>query len=199
MSISRTQASALAEGFLDDLGSEEGIMPRETFTELILLGGELVETTQENLEKDKSNSRGKLSTSIILSEPVMNGNMLSCNMEMSFYGEFINSGVRGTKSGSGKYKFKSPYPSTNMVKALAQSIGRAKKKTRNTNNRTTSGNEKKNLKLSNIQKAYGAGRNIKMYGIKATGFIDKAVQETAKKVQDRLGAAFSVDVLNSIG
>lgn len=198
MAISNSQAAALAEGLLDDMGSNDGIVLRSTFTQIILIGGEMVEATQENLNRDNSNNTGELSNSIVLTKPEMNGTVLSCDMSMNFYGQFVNAGVRGTKSGAGKYKFKSAFPSTNMVKSLAENINKARRKTSNTKNRTTSSNEKKNLNLSNIQKAYGAGRNIKMYGIKATGFIDRAVEETARKVEERLGAAFQVDILNSL-
>ncbi len=198
MSISKSQAQAIADGFLDDIGSTEEFVPRETFSELILLAADLAEEMTNNLNRDNSNASGKLSSSIAVTEPEEQGSTFKADVEMNFYGDFVNSGVKGTKSGQGKYRFKSSFPSTNMVKALAANINRAKRSTRNTSNRTVSQNETKNRNLSNIQKAYGAGRNIKMYGIKATGFVDRAVAKIAAEVEDRFGKALEIDIINSL-
>jgi len=199
MSIGKSQAQALAEQFLDNVGSDEKdeLQPRESLTELFLLAGEFVEDAQDNLNKSNSNASGKLSRSLTLSDPTETGNTVKVDILMSAYGDFVNSGVRGTKSGAGKYAFKTSFPSRGMIKSLEESIGRAKKSTFNVK-KSVSSNEKKNVSISAIDKAWGAARNIKMYGIKATGFIDKAAVTTSSKVSDRLGAAFKIDILNSI-
>lgn len=201
MSISKSQAEALASGFLDNIGADDKdtLQPRETFTELFLLAGEFIEDAQNNLNEKNSNASGSLSKSLILSDPREVNGVIEVDVMMNFYGEFLNSGVKGTKSGQGKYKFRSEFPSRKMVEALRKGIGRAKRSSFNVNrSRTVSRNERKNASLSQIEKAYGAGRNIKMYGIKATGFIDKAIRTTEAKVSERLGAAFKVDIINSI-
>lgn len=201
MGISKSQALALADGFLDNVGTDDKdeLQPRETFSELFLLAGEFIEDAQHNLNQTNTNASGKLSASLHLGEPREVGSTVSVDVMMNFYGDFVNKGVKGTKSGQGKYQFRSPFPSPKMVEALKKGINRAKKSTTNVNrSKSTSRNEIKNVRISDIDKAYGAGRNIKMYGIKPTGFIDKAVVSTARKVQDRLGAAFEIDILNSI-
>lgn len=197
MSISKAQAVVLASQFLNNLGTNDTLQPKETFTELFLLAGEFIEDMQKNLNETNSNASGSLSKSLVINDPKESNGILSVNVMMNFYGQFINAGVRGTKSGQGKYSFKSEFPSRKMVEALRKGIGRAKRSTSNVR-RSVSGNERKNVNISQIQKAYGAGRNIKMYGIKANHFIDKAVTTTEAKVLDRLGAAFSIDILNSI-
>lgn len=200
MSISKSQAAALAEGFLNNIGSEnEGLQPRKTITELFLLAGELIESAQKNLNATNSNASGKLSKSLELNNPKQSNGTVSVDVLMSFYGQFLDAGVKGTKSGHGKYRFKSSFPSRKMVEALRKSIGRAWRSTTNVNrSKSISANEIKNSNISAIAKAYGAGRNIKMYGIKATNFMDKAIITTASKVSERLGNAFEVDILNSI-
>jgi hypothetical protein len=202
MSISKSQAKALAEGFLDDLGGDvekSELQPKETFTELFLLAGEFVEDSQKNLKDSNSNASGGLSNSLILSDPIHTGNVVSVNIMMDFYGQFVNSGVKGTKGGAGKYAFKTEFPSRKMIEALKAGIGRAKVSSANVNkSRTIRANEKKNATISEISKVYGAARNIKMYGIKATGFIDKAVKKTEDKISERLGAAFKTDIINSL-
>lgn len=202
MSITRSQASALADGFLDNEagGSEKDeFQPTETYTELILLAGELVEDAQENLKMTNTNASGALSRSIILEAPVMDGSVLRQPISMLERGKYINSGVKGTKSGSGQYAFKYANPSRKMVASLLLGVRRAKKSTTNVNaKKTVSANEKKNSSISQLDSAWGAARNIKMYGIKATGFMDKAIYVAAGKVNDKLGGALAIDVLNSI-
>ncbi len=168
---------------MESLGDDEGdFIPAETFGELFKLAGEFIELSQKNLKEDNSNASGSLSNSFSISDPTQSGSVVSIDITMNLYGEFINSGVRGTKSGSGKYAFKSSFPSREMVKALQKGINRAKKSTTNVSRtKSVSKNEIKNVKISDVAKAYGAGRNIKMYGIKATGFVDKSIATTEKR------------------
>lgn len=193
MSINKAQAAALAEGFLDDLGSsKDELQPRESYTELILLAGEMAEEMQENLKKNTAS--GRLSESIEIAEPTQSGDVLRVDVMMEYYGRFLNKGVRGTKSGTGLYKFKYDLPSKTMVEALKESIKKAGSRVANTNKaKTVSSSELKNASVSEAM-AFAAGRNIVRYGIKPTGFVDKAVISTQKKVGDRFGAAFKVDV-----
>jgi hypothetical protein len=122
MSIAKAQAQALAEGFLDSIGSSDksGLRPKETLSELIVLAGELIESAQKNLNASNANHTGKLSESLTAGEPVQNGTAIEMDILMNFYGKFINKGVRGTKSGSSKagYSFKHDIPSTSMVQAM---------------------------------------------------------------------------------
>ena len=102
MSIGKAQAEALADGFLDDIGSDpNGLQPRETLSEIFLLAGELVEGAQDNLNASHTNASGDLSTSIAAREPVVGAGFIQIDIEMNAYGQFVNSGVRGTKGGSG--------------------------------------------------------------------------------------------------
>ena len=201
MSINKTQAAALADNFLDDIGSAKGeeFQPRETYTQAILLAGELIESAQDNLNKSNSNASGRLSSSLEASEPQESGNVLQIDITMNEYGQYLNKGVKGTKSGTGLYQFKYDTPSKKMVDALKENINRAKKSSANVNRKKTiSANEKKNVSISDLDKAYAVGRSIKMYGIKPTGFMDKAIDETSRKVADRLGDALVVDIINTL-
>lgn len=206
MSITRAQAQSLAEEFYEDIGSDDKgeLQPKETFTELFLLAGELVEDAQENLKSSQSNASGGLSESIQILDPTQSGNVVSCSIEMLFYGKFVNSGVRGTKEGTSTagYAFKTEYPNKKMALSLLKGIRLARNSTRNSSkSKTVSGNEAKNFKISEIEGkrgAYGAARNIKMYGIKPTGFMDKAIKTATDKADERLGAALKIDVINSL-
>lgn len=202
MSISKSQAAALAEGFLDTLGSEkEGFAPRNTLTELFLLAGELIEEAQDNLNRTNHNASGKLSESLVADEPTQNGSTVRIDVLMNFYGQFVNKGVKGTRSGSSTagYSFKTEGVSKNMAKALAEWVARGKASTRTVTKYKGYGkHEKKNKTIAQYDNVYGLCRSIKQLGLKPSGFLDKAVKTTADKVSDRLGAALRIDVIDGL-
>lgn len=199
MSISKSQASAIADGFLDNLGSTETLQPKESFSELILIAGEMVVDMQDNLNKSNTNASGNLSSSIQLGQPETDDRNFKVDVYMAHYGQFVNKGVKGTKSGSGLYAFKHDFPSQSMVDAIREWIKLGKLKVANTNaQKTISKNEKKNASIGALDNAYAAARSIKQHGIKPTGFLDKAVETTSQKVKERLGLALKIDVINSL-
>jgi hypothetical protein len=197
--MSKAQARAIADGFLDDIGTEEELQPRDTFSEIILLAGEFVEDAQANLNSSNSNASGNLSSSLELGEPEVSGNIFKVDLFMNFYGQFVNKGVKGTKSGSGLYAFKHDFPSKDMIDALREWAKSGKFKTTNTNaQKTISKNEKKNASIGKLDNMYALARSIKQKGIAPTGFLDKAAETTSQKVQDRLGLALKIDIIESI-
>jgi hypothetical protein len=203
MSITKAQASALAEGFLNDIGSskDQDFQPRETLTELFLIAGELVEDAQKNLNSANKNASGKLSASLVVDEPVQHGNVVRADILMNFYGRFVNKGVKGLRSGSSNagYSFKTPFPSQNMVKAIEEWGAKGKLKGVTTKKYSThGGHDAKNRSIEDLA-AYAVAYVIKQKGLKPTGFLDKAVAKAVGKVRDRLGAALKIDVIDSIG
>lgn len=202
MSISKQQAAALAEGFLDDLGSEkDSFQPKQTFTEIILLAGELIESAQDNLIKANRNASGKLSESLIVDEPTLGNGVFRVDVLMSFYGAFVNKGVKGTRGGQSTagYSFRNEAVSKTFAEALAEWVKRGKASTRTVKKYKGYGShEQKFTSISAIDKVYALGRSIKQKGLKPTGFLDKAVVATSQKVSDRLGAALRIDVIDSL-
>lgn len=198
--MSKAKAKAIADGFLDDIGSSKsGLRLRETFSELIILAGELVEEAQKNLNKKNTNASGNLSSSLEVSEPEVTGSIISVDIYMNYYGKFVNKGVKGTKSGSGLYAFKYEHPSKKMLHSLKEWVNNAKLKTANTNKKKTiSKNEKKNASIGEIDNTYALGRSILQHGIKKTGFLDDAVTKTQRKVKERLGLALKVDIIDAL-
>lgn len=199
MSISKSQAEALADGFLDQLGTtQDELRPRETISEILLIAAELVEAAQENLNSSNSNASGKLSESIEAEEPVINGNSMTIDVTMLFYGQFINKGVKGRKGGSGVYSFKHDMPSKDFVKAIKTYIRTASRKITNTSSASISKNEIKNRSVAEASSAFAMARSIIQHGIKATGFMDKAIVSVSDIANDRLGQALRVDIINSL-
>ncbi len=205
MSISKAQAEALADGFINSLGSGnvDDLDPRETFSELILLAGEFIEDAQQNLNNSNRVASGKLSESLQSTEPIMQDGKMVVDVNMLYYGLFINSGVKGTKSGrsTAGYSFKYDKPSKKHVDAIRTWLQLAHLQTRTikaSNYKGYGKHEKKRISLAKADAAYAVARAIKQLGIVPTGFLDKASGTTAQKVSDRLGAAFKIDIINAI-
>lgn len=200
MSISKQQAAALADGFLDGLGSDkDGFRPAETVSEVFLLAGELIEDAQNNLIKSKNIASGALSESLIAENPVQNGSIIRVDIKMLYYGRFVNKGVKGTVSGSGLYQFRNSFPSKKHVKAISEWMKDARTKVRTVKKYKKYGrHEKKTQSVSELSNAYAIARSIKMKGLKANHFLDKAVKTAQDKARDRFGAALKIDIINSL-
>lgn len=203
MSISKSQAAALAEGFLDNIGSskDELFRPKSLYTELFLLVGELIENAQENLNAADLVSTGAGSASIVAEDPVQNGNTISVDVLMNFYLQFHNKGVKGTRSGSSRagYSFKNEVVSRKMYKAIDAWIKRSGQSTRTVKKYQGHGkHETRRKEIANYDSTYAKARAIKMYGLKDTGFLDKAIASTEQKIFDRLGAALAIDVQDGL-
>lgn len=202
MSISKAQAAALAEGFLDNIGTgKEGFAPRQSLTEIFLLAGELIEDAQDNLNKSNRNASGKLSASLIADDPTQTANTVAIDVLMNFYGQFVNKGVKGTRSGSSTagYSFRNEGVSKGMLKEIQEWIEKGKLSTRSVTKYKGAGrHEKKQKSIAQIDAAYAVARSVKQHGMKASGFLDKAVLTTKNKVSDRLSAALRIDVIDGI-
>lgn len=201
-SISKRQAEALAEGFLDNLGSsKDEFQPKHTYTELFLLVGELIDTAQKNLNKADLVDTGKGSESIVADEPVQNGGIISVDVLMNFYLQFHNKGVKGTRSGrsTAGYSFKNEIVSQNMYNAIDGWIKRAGLSTRTVKKYKGYGkHETRRKSIATIDSAYAFARSIKQHGLKPTGFMDRAIQSTSSKIEKRLGAALVVDIQDGL-
>lgn len=189
MSISKAQASALAEGFLNTLGEQpikEGEFP---IIEKLLLdfGGDFIKNAQKNLNANNSIASGKIN------DIRMNFTKFGTNYSISLgypksepaskYWNFINKGVKGTKNI--KADAKTPYKFNPSKKSIPISAAQgwlgynklkvvAVKPYRKLGVETKAIDEKKSL-------AYVLARSIHRKGIKSTHYFDDATKETFGK------------------
>lgn len=198
MSINKAQADALAEGFLDDIGSsEDDFQPKESVSVLLQLAGVIIDNAQQNLNNSNTNASGKLSESIEAEEPVTGNGFIQQDISMAFYGQFVNKGVRGTKGGRGIYSFKNDKPGGKMVASISKYIKEARSKI-GTEPKGRGKNESKNAAVAERQSAYAMARSVKQHGIKPTLFMDKAIDDIDKIIDERFGEALVIDVINSL-
>lgn len=199
-SINKSQAEALANGLLDNIGEDKSTFkPKKLLSEVLQIAGEFIENAQNNLNESNSNSTGSLSSSLQITDPQVTGEVLKVDIEMLEYGRYLNKGVKGVVSGSGAYSFKNLYPSRAMISSLMAGKNKASRKITSTNtSKSISQNEKKNKQISDVSKVWGAAVNIKKYGIRPTGFLDKAEQTSKMDIETRLGKALEIDIINTI-
>jgi hypothetical protein len=202
MSISKQQAAALAEGFLDNIGSDRNeFQPKNTYTEVFLLVGELIDTAQTNLNKANRTASGALSESIVGDDPVKNAGVLRVDVLMNFYGAFVNKGVKGTRSGrsTAGYSFKNEVVSRSMYDEIKNWIETARIKIRSVKKYKGYGkHEIKQKTIAQYDATYAVARSIKQHGLKPTGFMDDAVAKTKDKMARRLGAALEADIIDGL-
>lgn len=201
-SISKAQAKALADGFLDTLGTKrDGLRVENTTSELILLAGELVEQAQKNLVTTDRVASGALSESLKVLNPEFHNRNIQVDVEALLYYQFIDSGVRGTRGGtSGKgYSFKNEVVGRKMRDAIRKWLIREGLKARSdkytVTNRET---RRKSISETSNQVAYAIARSIKQKGLKRTNFFAKAIRSTKVHAKENLARGFKIDIINAI-
>lgn len=160
----------------------------------------LIETASDNLQRSGHVATGDTISSMKIVNADLKGPTYSLDVQILSSYKFIDQGVRGTEGGSGKYAFKTKYPSKKMVAAIERWL-----KKRGSGGRTkykaVSKNERKNQRLHKLDKkgiAWGIATNVKKRGIPATKFFTRAVQATQKEVKKKFSEALKVDIINSL-
>ncbi len=202
-SINKSQSALLKSGYLDTVGSSDSpdLQVEESLKALILLAGSLVIDAQDNLQQGGHIGTGKLADSFKVLDPSFTGKKINVDVQAIFYYQYLNRGVKGTKSGSGEFAFKTQYPSRKMVNEIQKWIKRAGLSSFNVK-KSVSTLEHRRKSISQLNQgrsvAYAVATSIKQHGIKKTGFFDKAINTTAARVDEEIGKAFKVDVINSL-
>lgn len=202
-SFNQAQSKLLGSGFLNNLGSgpEEGLQLDAAAKVLAELAAEFALNAQANLNKADRVASGDLNDSIIPLPLQIMGKTIIAEVKVLDYYKFINSGVKGTTGGAGKYSFKNSHPSKKMQEAIRKWLITEGIKIRNTKVAVNS-REKRRLSFKNVDKtsslAYAVATNIKKRGLKATKFWDDAERDLRKVIKERLSGALKIDVINSL-
>jgi hypothetical protein len=203
MSISKAQANAIADGFLNTLGErpmKEGEMP--VIEQLLKnFGADFITTAQENLKNNGSIASGAINdirmnfTKFNTSYTISLGYPKS--EPASKYWDFINKGVRGTKNI--KADSKTPYKFNSGKKSIPISsaqkwLGYNKLKVTAVKPYRKLGVEQKAIDTKKSL-AYVVARSIHRKGIKSTHYFDNAKKETfGKNFYEVMEAALGKDI-----
>ena len=209
MSISKAQAQAIGDGFLNSLGEQpmkEGEMP---VIERILkdFGGDFITASQKNLNKNKSIASGAIDdirmnfTKFATSYTISLGYPKS--EPASKYWDFINKGVKGTNNkkadANTPYKF-NPSKKAIPISAAQKWLGYNKLKVSAIKNYKRLGVEQKALKTQKSLKRqlslpFMLARSIHRKGIRSTHYFDNAQKEVfGKNFYEVMEAALGKDI-----
>lgn len=202
-SIGQAQAAALADGFLGTIGTARPgeFVADASLTALIKLAGDLIINAQNNLRESNQVSSGALSDSFKVINPKGTPNAITLDIEALHYFDFQNKGVRGIRGGASQnnYSFKNDTPSKDMVKAITEWMKRSGMSTSIVpKEHGIKGHEAKQKAISEINTAYGIARNIKIKGIKGSGYLDKAIKIAQTYASEVLGKALAIDIIQTL-
>lgn len=204
MSISKAQAKALADGFLDTIGASD-LRPAESLSALFLLAGGLADQAQQNLNKVDRVASGSLSDSIKVLNPETVGNSVRIDIVANYYYKFIDEGVRGLGggNGNGRYSFRTRFVGKKMMTAIRKWVIREGLKSRtHTGGKPIVKREAKRQKRkssdTSSSTAYSIATAVKYKGLKKTLFFTDAVKYTQAQAKTQLAKALKIDIINTI-
>lgn len=203
MSISKAQAKAIADGFLNTLGEQpmkEGQMP-VVETLLKQFGGEFITTAQENLRANGSIASGAINDIRMYFNKFGTTYSISLGYpkseKASKYWDFVNKGVKGTKNikadSKTPYKFNSSKKSI-PISAVQGWLGYNKLKATAVKPYRKLGVEAKAID-SKKSLAYIVARSIHRKGLRSTHYFDNAQKEVfGKNFYEVMEAAVGKDI-----
>lgn len=200
--IAQAQTKFLREGGLNSLGIDRPENPKLGTVEamLELYAKEFIKAANDNLNNDNSVNTGALSDSIEF-EITRMGTDFNLKLLVADYYDYVNKGVQGkgrkNKNKTSPYKFQYITPSKSHVEAIRNWIkeGRHKVKVSDIKYGKTRQEGKAIPQAKKEQSlAYIIARSIKQKGLRATGFWDKAFDETFKDLGLQLSKALGVDI-----
>lgn len=200
-SIAKAQAKLLSSGFLDKIGSKEGLRAKNSLSAIFKVAGILIETAQDNLNKADKVASGALSESIIIIDPKIVNKTVEIPIQLLYYYKFIDQGVKGTKKGSGKYSFKHDFPNKEMVKSIQKWLKKEGLKAKtDVGGKSITKREARRKKITDTTKnaAYGISVAVKQKGIRKTLFWTNAVKKAEREADRLLGDALKLDILEAI-
>lgn len=189
-------------------------------TALVELGEFLIVTAENNLDKKGNRATGNTAASMKIVNVQTNATKMSLDIQIASTYKFLNEGVKGYESGSGKYQFKKP----NWGRNTGQKSGKGKtpeivlaiKKWLRVRRIVSkyapiSKTESKNKKIKKLVDSadgrltglsYAIATNIKKKGIKATHFFSgksySAVEATKREQKKRFATAFRLDIIENL-
>lgn len=218
MSIASAQASAIADGFLNNIGESKQGTSDMPIVEKVLAEFAKVFITQAQLNLRKANAIDTGALMDLEMEIEHEGNKYTLTVgypassAAAKYYDFVNKGVKGIKDSTlapdSPYRFRKLNPGGPLTQAIEAWISR---------HAIASRNEDQKFGLTNLQKkrnsvsqlasseakqhsiAYAIGASIKRRGLKKTGYFDKAVNDVfGEGFSEALAKAIGADIRLSI-
>lgn len=171
---------------------------------LVELAGYLIGEATDNLDKKGNTATGGTASSMVARDIVVNGTQFELDIEIASTYKFLNDGVKGVESGTGKYQFRTKRPGKKMMMAIKKWLKVRKVATKY---KAKSAGERKNQQIAKVVESvdgkltglsYAIATNIKKRGIKPTKFFSKAVDATKRRQKEVYAKAFKLDIIESL-
>jgi hypothetical protein len=199
------QSRLLDSGFLDSIGSQDVPLALTNVEKIFVKHlGRLIERLQDNLNEAKNGKEitasGELSSSMRF-EYRLNGVSFTGEIYMADYADFVDKGVQGigpnNRNATSPYKFKTPFPSKNMQKALIawvrqKSVLEDKTAPKGLMGKATRGILRNKARRDDIAIRIGIG--IKRHGTKATNFKQISINQIMNDMNRELSEALATDI-----
>lgn len=208
ISQANRQKQVINSGFLDLLGDNkqdfEPLKLDAVADSLISIAADFIERLRDNLQAADAISSGGLADSIVASDVIVFGNVYKIEISLASFYDFVNQGVKGwqdEKGGNSPYQFKKTRPSPKMALAIRKWVIKEGLKGRGKENGKQVGiRDQRRQKISDTstKTAYAISSGVKKKGLRPTHFFDKSVKEMEQVMQDQLGAALKIDIINSL-
>ena len=211
-SFNKVQHEALADGFIDLLGEDaqnfEAVELSDTAKTIVQLAAIYVELISNKIDEKDVASSGKMQNLITPTQVEFDGTTYSIGINAPNYASYQDEGVNGwAVNRNSRFNFKKPGKrkrgsftgESPMVKSLKQWIAREGKSAENVKVSVSSREARgRQMKDATTRAAIRAAYMIKRQGIKPTYFWKEATNEFLVVLENELGTAIKIDVINNL-
>lgn len=205
-SISRVQHEALADGFIDLIGTDtdnfEAVELSDTAKTIVQLAAIYVELISDKIDEKDLASSGKMQNLITPTQVEFDGTTYSIGINAPGYASYQDEGVNGwavNRNSRFSFKTRGVDPSGAMVKSLKQWIAREGASAANVKVSVSSREARgRQMPDATTRAAIRAAYMIKRQGIKPKYFWKEATNEFLVVLENELGTAIKIDVINNL-
>lgn len=205
-SFNKVQHEALADGFIDLLGEDverlDTVDLSDTAKTIVQLAAIYVEIIGGKIDEKDVASSGKMQNLITPTTVDFDGTTYSIGINAPEYASYQDEGVNGwavNRNSRFSFKTRGVNPDGEMVKSLKQWIAREGASARNVK-QSVSSREARGRRMpdATTRAAVRAAYFIKRKGIKPTYFWKEATNEFLIVLENELGTAIKIDVINNL-
>lgn len=205
-SFSKVQHEAIDTGFLDLLGQDSNnfapVEMTDTENTLIQLAAKYIELINQKIEDTDTASSGAMQDAIQPTEIEINGSVFTIGIKAKEYTSYQDEGVNGWAVDRGSrfsFRTKGVDPEGAMVKAIKGWLKREGKSARNIKVGISERERKgKSLQDLSTRQAMSVAYMIKRQGIKPKHFWRDATNEMELYIENELGQALKIDIINNL-
>ena len=204
--ISRVQHEALADGFIDLLGEDtsnfEPVKLTDVNNTIVQLAAKYIDIVADKINEKDVVSSGRMADEMQPTMLEFDGKTYRIGITAPEYSSYQDEGVNGWAVDRGSrfsYRTRGVDPNGEMVKSVKQWIQREGASARNVT-RAVTARERKGQTMPDptTRAAVRASYFIKKKGIKPRRFWKEATDEFVVEMENELGIALKIDVINCI-